>query len=74
MIAAGIAFLVIAVLIGTAFALGGVVLPVLLVLAGLVVVGWVVLAGIARKTPSEVTEQAHEREFLGPGGPDDPNR
>jgi hypothetical protein len=71
-IAALIAFVAIAVLIGTAFALGGVVLPVLLVLAGLVVVGWIVLAGIARKTPSEVAQRTQEREFLGPGGPDDP--
>ena len=74
MIAAGLAFVVIAVLIGTAFVLGGVVLPILLVLAGLVVVGWVVLAGLARRTPSEVTERTREQEFLGPGGPDDPRR
>lgn len=72
MLAALAAFIIVAVLIGLAFTLGGVVLPVLLVLAGLVVVGWIALAGIARRTPSEVAERAHEREFLGPGGPDDP--
>ena len=74
MVALLIAIVVVAVLIGLAFAVGGVVLPILLVLAGLVVVGWVLLAGVARRTPSEVAERAHEQEFLGPGGPDDPRR
>jgi hypothetical protein len=69
-----IAIVVVAVLMGLAFAIGGVVLPILLVLAGLVVVGWVLLAGVARRTPSDVAESAHEQEFLGPGGPDDPRR
>jgi uncharacterized membrane protein len=69
-----IAIVVVAVLMGLAFAIGGVVLPILLVLAGLVVVGWILLAGVARRTPSEVAERAHEQEFLGPGGPDDPRR
>jgi len=71
-LAAIVAFVFIAVLIGTAFALGGVVLPILLVMAGLVVIGWFLLAGVGRKTPSEVTRRADEHEFLGPGGPDDP--
>jgi membrane protein implicated in regulation of membrane protease activity len=69
-----IAIVVVAVLMGLAFAIGGVVLPILLVLAGLVVVGWRLLAGVSRRTPSEVAERAHEQEFLGPGGPDDPRR
>ena len=72
MIATLLAFVFIAVLIGLAFTLGGVVLPILLVLAGLVVIGWFALAGMARRSPSEVAEGAHEWEFLGPGGPDDP--
>ncbi len=72
MIPALIAAVAIVVLLSLAFALGGVLLPVLAVLAGLVVVGWVFLAGAARRTPTDVAEQAHEREFLGPGGPDDP--
>ncbi|HEX2045679.1 MAG TPA: hypothetical protein VHF23_08645 [Gaiellaceae bacterium] len=72
MIAALIAGVAVLVLLSFAFALGGVLLPILAVLAGLVVVGWVLLAGIARRSPTEVAERAHEREFLGPGGPDDP--
>jgi membrane protein implicated in regulation of membrane protease activity len=71
-IAALIAGVAVLVLLSFAFALGGVLLPILAVLAGLVVVGWVLLAGIARRSPPEVAERAHEREFLGPGGPDDP--
>lgn len=74
MIALLIAIVVVAVLLGLAFAIGGVVLPILLVLAGLVVIGWILLAGVARRTPSEVAERAHEEELLGPGGPDDPRR
>ncbi|MGH3031837.1 MAG: hypothetical protein ACRDNE_13960 [Gaiellaceae bacterium] len=74
MIALLIAIVVVAVLMGLAFAFGGVVLRILLVLAGLVAVGWILLAGAARRTPSEVAERAHEQEFLGPGGPDDPRR
>ena len=72
MIALLIAAVLVAVLLGLAFAIGGVVLPILLVLAGLVVVGWVLLAGVARRTPSDIAEGAHEQELLGPGGPDDP--
>jgi fatty acid desaturase len=73
-IAAVLAFILVAVLIGTAVALGGVALPVLLVLAGLVVVGWFALAGVAKKTPSELAERTEDKELLGPGGPDDPRR
>jgi hypothetical protein len=69
-----LAFVIMAVLIGTAVALARVVLPVLLVLAGLVAVGWFALAGASRKTPSEVAGRANDQELLGPGGPDDPNR
>ena len=72
MIALLIAAVLVAVLLGLAFAIGGVVLPILLVLAGLVVVGWVLLAGVARRTPSDIAEGAHEQDLLGPGGPDDP--
>jgi hypothetical protein len=47
---------------------------VLLVLAGLVVVGWLVFLGFSRRTAGDVARQADEREFFGPGGPDDPRR
>jgi hypothetical protein len=69
-----IAAVIVVILLSFAFAFGGVLLPILAVLAGLVIVGWVLLAGIARRSPTEVAERAHEREFFGPGGPDDPNR
>jgi hypothetical protein len=61
-------------LVGLGFAFGGPALAVLLVLAGLVVLGWLVLLGFSRRTPGEVARRADEREFLGPGGPDDPGR
>jgi hypothetical protein len=60
-------------LVGLGFAFGGPALAVLLVLAGLVV-GWLVIMGFSRRTPADVARQADEREFFGPGGPDDPNR
>jgi type III secretory pathway component EscV len=63
-----------AVLVGLGFAFGGPALAILLILAGLVVVGWFVMMGLARRTPTEVASRAQEQEFLGPGGPDDPNR
>jgi hypothetical protein len=64
----------VAVLVGLGFAFGGPALAILLVLAGLVVVGWFVMMGLARRAPTEVASRAKEQEFLGPGGPDDPNR
>jgi hypothetical protein len=65
-IAAVLAFVLVAVLIGTAVALGGVALAVFLVLAVLVVIGWFVLAGLSRKTSTEVAERAED--------PNDPRR
>ena len=75
MLATLIAFIVIAVLLGSAAAIGGgVALPVLLVLAGLVAVAWfAVTAGGARRSPGDVVRRTRSREFFGPGGPDDPN-
>lgn len=66
--------LLIAVLIGLAFTFGGAALAVLLAIAAVLAVGWFALVGLSRRTPTprEVTERADEREFLGPGGPDDP--
>ncbi len=61
-------------LVGLGFAFGGPALAVLLVLAGLVVVGWLVVLGFSRRTAGDVARQADEREFFGPGGPDDPRR
>jgi hypothetical protein len=42
-----------------------------LVLAGL---AWVVLFGAARMRPGEIAQRTPSQEFLGPGGPDDPDR
>lgn len=39
---------------------------------GLAVVVWLVSAGASRRAPSEMASSTEEREFLGPGGPDDP--
>jgi hypothetical protein len=64
----------VAVLVGLGFAFGGPALAVLGGLAGLLVVGYFLVMAFSRWPPSEVTQEAHEQEFLGPGGPDDPNR
>lgn len=64
----------IAVLVGLGFAFGGPALAVLGALASALVVGYFVFMALSRRTPAEVTRRAEEREFLGPGGPDDPNR
>jgi hypothetical protein len=64
----------VAVLVGLGFAFGGPALAVLGGLAGLLVVGYFLVMAFSRRTPTEVTREAHEQEFLGPGGPDDPNR
>jgi hypothetical protein len=61
-------------LVGLGFAFGGPALAVMLVLAGLLVLGWLVFLGFSRKTAGDVARRADEREFFGPGGPDDPRR
>jgi hypothetical protein len=46
------------------------------ILAAVLLVGgtiWFFAMGGSETTASEVVEEAHEQEFLGPGGPDDPN-
>jgi hypothetical protein len=69
-----IVLVVVGALVGLGFAFGGPALAVLLVLAGLLVLGWLIFLGFSRKTASDVARQAEEREFFGPGGPDDPGR
>jgi hypothetical protein len=75
MIVGILVFLAMAVLIGSAFAIGGgVLLPLLLVLAGLLAVVWFAFAvGRTKRTPGELVREAPEGDFLGPGGPDDPD-
>jgi hypothetical protein len=42
---------------------------------GLAIAVWLALAGRARTAPSELaSREAPQGEFLGPGGPDDPDR
>jgi hypothetical protein len=50
--------------------------PLVLVLVPLVLAGlaWMLLFGAARMRPGEVAERTPSQEFLGPGGPDDPDR
>jgi hypothetical protein len=47
-----------------------------LILGVVVIVGafvWFLALGGSKTTPGEVTREAHEQEFFGPGGPDDPS-
>jgi hypothetical protein len=69
-----IVLVVVGTLVGLGFAFGGPALAVLIVLAALVVLGWLLVMAFTRRTPGDVAREAHEREFFGPGGPDDPNR
>jgi predicted transporter len=69
-----IVLVVVGTLVGLGFAFGGPALAVLIVLAALVVLGWLLVLAFSRRTPGEVAREAHEGEFFGPGGPDDPNR
>ena len=63
-----------AVIIGLGTAFGGPLLGVILA-AGVVVGGLVWFFGLAgsKTTTTEVVREAPDQEFLGPGGPDDPN-
>jgi hypothetical protein len=63
-----------AAVIGLSIVFGGPLLGA--ILAGVLIVGgiiWFVAMGGSGTTPREVARETHEQEFLGPGGPDDPN-
>jgi predicted transporter len=69
-----IVLVVVGALVGLGFAFGGPALAVLLVLAALIGLGWLLVMGLSRRTPGDVVREADDREFFGPGGPDDPRR
>jgi hypothetical protein len=46
------------------------------ILAGVIIIGglvWVFAVGGSKTTAGEVARESRDQEFLGPGGPDDPN-
>ena len=50
-------------------------LALILIPLGILVVGWLVLVGASRMRTGDVARRgAPQQEFLGPGGPDDPDR
>lgn len=63
-----------AAVIGLSIVFGGPILGA--ILAGVLIAGgliWFVAMGSSGTTAGEVAREANEQEFLGPGGPDDPN-
>jgi heme A synthase len=63
----------VAVLVGIGAALGGVALAVLVAIAAVVLLGWLLSLAVSRRSPrQEISARSEDREFLGPGGPDDP--
>jgi hypothetical protein len=63
-----------AAVIGLSTAFGGPILGA--ILAGVIIIGgilWFLAMGGSKTTAGEVARETHEQEFLGPGGPDDPN-
>jgi hypothetical protein len=54
--------------------IGGGLFALIIVPVGIAVAVWLALAGSRGTRPSEVaSREAPQNEFLGPGGPDDPN-
>jgi len=50
----------------------GFIASIAVIVIGIGIVVWLLAAGRSRQSPSEIASQTPEREFLGPGGPDDP--
>jgi hypothetical protein len=64
-----------AVIIGLSLTFGGPLVGA--ILAAVLIVGaiiWFITAARSGATPGEIAREAPDQEFLGPGGPDDPNR
>jgi hypothetical protein len=47
---------------------------IVVVVVGIAVILWLLGAAGSRGVPSELAPDTKEREFFGPGGPDDPDR
>jgi hypothetical protein len=69
-----IVLVVVGALVGLGFAFGGPAFAVLLVLAALIGLGWLLVMGLSRRDARRRRPRGDDREFFGPGGPDDPNR
>jgi hypothetical protein len=52
----------------------GFIMALAVVALGIAVITWLLRAGASGRAPSELARDVPEHEFLGPGGPDDPNR
>jgi len=63
-----------AAIIGLGTVFGGPIVGLILGVVAIVgVFVWFLALGGSKTTPGEVTREAHEQEFFGPGGPDDPS-
>ena len=74
MTAAFVVLLLTAVVVGIVALAGAGLFALVIVPIGIAVAIWLALAGRAGTTPRDVATEANQGEFLGPGGPDDPNR
>jgi hypothetical protein len=59
---------------GIAAAIGTGVLALVIIPIAILVVGWALLLGASRMKTGDVARRTSQQEFLGPGGPDDPDR
>ena len=68
-----IIFILIGILAGVGSALGFSPVVGILVFVGIVIIGWGIAATVLRG-PGDIARRRPRQEFLGPGGPDDPER
>jgi hypothetical protein len=63
-----------AVAVGIAATIGAGPLALLIVPVAVLVGGWMLLMGASRMKTGDIARRPERQEFLGPGGPDDPDR
>jgi hypothetical protein len=63
-----------AIVTGIAAAIGAGVFALVIIPVAIAIGGWVLLLGASRMKTGDVARRAPKQEFLGPGGPDDPDR